>query len=302
MDHPNTTYSAGGIITDKHGKVILICENGNFWGLPKGRIEKDEDALSAAIREVKEEAGIDELELLALLGKYNRHPFTFDNVEDKSELKVIQMYLFRSKQTEMRPTEENSEPVWLTIQEAGDRLTHPADKKFFLSVESQIKEAQEVMQYLYLFTLEITPLEVGRTYDELPSHLTLMSRFMSDLAAQELTSRVRLLFMSMTPPQLRFNETIKIGPKQVTAHMVTSADEKTLHEELRILLDEANVDYQYPQFIGDGHKPHVTVRDGARFEPGDEHTVKAAYLIEVVNGRRVIRSRFELNDMATSHS
>lgn len=144
MDHPKTTYSAGGIITNGTGQVVLICENGNFWGLPKGRIEQGENALTAAIREVKEEAGIDELELIATLGKYNRHPFTLNNVEDKSELKIIEMYLFRSSQADMRPTEANSKPMWLTMEEAGKRLTHPADRQFFLAAEDKIRLAQEM--------------------------------------------------------------------------------------------------------------------------------------------------------------
>lgn len=34
--------------------------------------------------------------------------------------------------------------------------------------------------HLYLFTLEVAPLEIGMTYNPLPSHLTLVSRFFSD--------------------------------------------------------------------------------------------------------------------------
>jgi 8-oxo-dGTP pyrophosphatase MutT (NUDIX family) len=138
MNHPNITYSAGGIITNGSDRVILICENGNFWGLPKGRIEKGEDALTAAIREIREEAGIERLKLIKSLGSYGRHPFTTDNKEDKSELKIIQMYLFRSDQVAMQPLEANLTAVWLHIKDAATMLTHPADKGFFLSVKDQI--------------------------------------------------------------------------------------------------------------------------------------------------------------------
>ena len=44
--------------------------------------------------------------------------------------------------------------------------------------------------HLYLFTLEVVPLEVGKTYDELPLHCTLMFRFWSELPAEELAAKV----------------------------------------------------------------------------------------------------------------
>lgn len=70
------------------------------------------------------------------------------------------------------------------------------------------------MKHLYLFTLEITALEIGKAYDELPSHLTLMSRFLSELPAEELASRVRPLFAQTAPAHLVFGETMKLGPKK----------------------------------------------------------------------------------------
>jgi len=51
------------IVIEKDGQVLLGKRTGSFgkgkWGLPQGYIEFDEDFLSAAIREVKEETGLD---------------------------------------------------------------------------------------------------------------------------------------------------------------------------------------------------------------------------------------------------
>jgi len=151
------------------------------------------------------------------------------------------------------------------------------------------------MQHLYLFTLEIAPLETGVTYVELPSHLTLMSRFLSDLPPQELADVVQTLFTATVPIRLVFGETIELGPKKVLAHMVDSEGEKVLHEKLRLLLDRVGVTPQYPQFVGDNHKAHVTAREGAEFSPGTARLSSAAYLIEIVNKQRVVRSRFEFS-------
>lgn len=146
------------------------------------------------------------------------------------------------------------------------------------------------MKRLYLFTLEIVPLEVGKTYDDLPSHLTLMSRFLSELAPQQIAEAVRLVAKQTPLVPLTFGSTKKLGPKQVTAHMVTSPAEQQLHADIKKVLDDLNVTYQYPEYIGKGHKAHVTAREGIDFLPGQTHTARNIYLIEVVNKRRVVRA------------
>ena len=51
------------VVIEKDGHVLLGKRRGSFgkgkWGLPQGYIEYDEDFLTAAIREVKEETGLD---------------------------------------------------------------------------------------------------------------------------------------------------------------------------------------------------------------------------------------------------
>ena len=54
--------SAGCIIFDptSYDKVIVVYEkNAKFWGFPKGHLEQGETELDAALREVKEEIGLD---------------------------------------------------------------------------------------------------------------------------------------------------------------------------------------------------------------------------------------------------
>nr|WP_315363910.1 NUDIX domain-containing protein [Cytobacillus firmus] len=56
------------------GKVLMIKENKatvkNKWNFPSGRVEKGEDILEAACREVKEETGLD-VKLTHTTGIYN---------------------------------------------------------------------------------------------------------------------------------------------------------------------------------------------------------------------------------------
>ena len=49
--------AAGGVVTNKKGKVLFIYRN-DKWDLPKGKLNKGESIEVAAIREVEEETGV----------------------------------------------------------------------------------------------------------------------------------------------------------------------------------------------------------------------------------------------------
>lgn len=152
------------------------------------------------------------------------------------------------------------------------------------------------MEHLYLWVLEIVPLDVGGVYDELPSHLTLMSRFVSGKSPEEIVASTRPLFDRVSPVNLAFGETTQLGPKKVTVHMVTSSAERKLHGMLLDVLNEMDVTFQYPEFIGAHHKAHVTSREATYFKQGSELTSRSVYLVEVVNKQRIVRYRLPLMD------
>ena len=153
------------------------------------------------------------------------------------------------------------------------------------------------MRHRYLFTLEVTPTGIGKAYDELPSHLTLMSRFFSRLSPTELIEVVRPMLEQTAPIELTFGKTAELGPKKLVVHLIEHTKElKQLHNRLRLLLDSTSVEYEYPQFVGAKHKPHVTKREGVKYEAGNKLITNHAYLIEIVDERRVIRSRLKLGE------
>jgi len=58
--------AAGGLVKNTKGEILFIQRLGK-WDLPKGKIEKGEDAQGAAVREVEEECGISGLSIVGEL-------------------------------------------------------------------------------------------------------------------------------------------------------------------------------------------------------------------------------------------
>lgn len=133
------TYSAGGVILNAKNQVLVVSQHGTSWSLPKGHIEKGEDAMTAARREIEEETGITELELIKPLGSYSRYKIGKDGSEDRGELKNITMFLFKTRQEKLKPIDpENPEARWMEKEEVVSLLTHPRDKEFFQKIAYDI--------------------------------------------------------------------------------------------------------------------------------------------------------------------
>lgn len=54
--------AAGGVVTNKEGKVLFIYRN-EKWDLPKGKLDPGESIEECALREVEEETGVKKLKL-----------------------------------------------------------------------------------------------------------------------------------------------------------------------------------------------------------------------------------------------
>ena len=127
------TESAGGVVINGRGQVLVVSQHGTSWSLPKGRIEAGEDYLAAARREIHEEAGITELEMIEKLGSYERCKLSATGGDDNSELKTIHIFLFRTEQEALSPIDpENPEALWMDRAKVADILTHPKDREFYL--------------------------------------------------------------------------------------------------------------------------------------------------------------------------
>ncbi|MBI2995782.1 MAG: NUDIX domain-containing protein [Candidatus Melainabacteria bacterium] len=134
------TFTAGGLVLNKKGQVLIANQNGNSWSLPKGHIDEGETKLEAAIREIYEETGIRKLQFVKELGFYERYKIGLNSSEeDKSELKNISMFLFKTEEENLKPKDPtNPEAIWVEKKKVAELLTHKKDKEFFLGVIKEL--------------------------------------------------------------------------------------------------------------------------------------------------------------------
>ncbi|RAP32344.1 hypothetical protein DID76_00650 [Candidatus Marinamargulisbacteria bacterium SCGC AG-414-C22] len=126
------THSAGGIVLNPFGEVACVSQRGGVWSLPKGHIEENEDALLAAHREIKEETGISQLQLMQSCPVYERYKIGLNGKDDTSEKKCLHFFIFNTHTNTLQSEDkENPEAKWISPNDILSQLTHKADCLFF---------------------------------------------------------------------------------------------------------------------------------------------------------------------------
>jgi 8-oxo-dGTP pyrophosphatase MutT (NUDIX family) len=140
------TYSAGGVVIGDAGNIALVQGNGGdgSWLFPKGHVEEGETQEEAARREILEETGLDELEYIDDLGKFERHPINPDGTYRTDEIKEIHMFLFAAVSgATLEPTmpEEIAEARWFSYRELAQHLGNEKERVWFATVFDRVREA-----------------------------------------------------------------------------------------------------------------------------------------------------------------
>lgn len=118
-----------GCIIIKDNKVLLVYEkNRNFWGFPKGHVEAGENEIETALREVKEEVGLDvEIDTNK---RYTLNYIIRDEID-----KTTVLYIAKPTSEDITMQESEIENVmWCSFEEALDTLTFDNWKEMFRGV------------------------------------------------------------------------------------------------------------------------------------------------------------------------
>jgi ADP-ribose pyrophosphatase YjhB (NUDIX family) len=105
-------------VEDGAGRILLICrtDNGN-WALPGGAVDLGESLAQAAVRETKEESGVD-CEITGLSGIYTDpgHVLLYtSNGEVRQEFSIV--LTARATGGEPTPSDETSQVRWVPVED-----------------------------------------------------------------------------------------------------------------------------------------------------------------------------------------
>lgn len=132
-------HSSGGAVIDlRDGApfVAMIATRGRTrWGLPKGAVSEGETSEQAALREVKEETGLD-AEIVARLDTIEY----FFRAGDTLIKKSVDFYLMHYVGGTMTPQLSEVDDVeWVPLPEAIQRASFDSEKKLLSSALAQIE-------------------------------------------------------------------------------------------------------------------------------------------------------------------
>ncbi|HQE94240.1 MAG TPA: NUDIX domain-containing protein [Anaerolineae bacterium] len=136
------TYTAGGgVLTNAAGTdvLLLIRPARDEVRLPKGHIEPEESAADAALREVVEETGYDDIEIVADLGEQ----WIAFPLGDKIVRRTEHYFLMRARslhQTERpRLDEQQFFTIWVPWNEAITHLTFEVEQEWIRRARQRLE-------------------------------------------------------------------------------------------------------------------------------------------------------------------
>jgi len=122
---------------DDEDRFLVLHQTDGHWSFPKGGIEEGEIPRESAIRELKEEARITEVEFAELPNIINA--YTFERNGKKYD-KTVELFIAFAKNDKIVIQEsEVTDYKWATYGEAIDLLSFESTKKVLETAQKYIK-------------------------------------------------------------------------------------------------------------------------------------------------------------------
>jgi 8-oxo-dGTP pyrophosphatase MutT (NUDIX family) len=134
-------FSAGGLVVRRmRGRPYIAAvrvKDGTVLALPKGHIEPGESGAETAIREVREETGVDS----SLVEKLDDIRYWYTR-EGTRVFKVVSFFLlsYRSGSVRNYQREEVDGAEWVPLEEAADRLAYKGERQMARAALSKLAD------------------------------------------------------------------------------------------------------------------------------------------------------------------
>ena len=137
--------AAGGVVHRENGdgkRKFLLVHRPRYddWSLPKGKLNRREGFLEAALREVREETGIQ-----------GNRPVDVGSVgyeTDAGNRKVVRWWHMQMVGGKFRPNREVDDVAWLTLAKANERLQYTNDRKVLTRADALTTDPSSSKIYL----------------------------------------------------------------------------------------------------------------------------------------------------------
>jgi 8-oxo-dGTP pyrophosphatase MutT (NUDIX family) len=110
----------------------------DYWDFPKGHIEKGESEIDTVKREVKEETGLEDIEIIPGFKTSIKY---FFKKEKRTIFKIVVFYLARAKTKDVKISFEHIGYIWLPFKKAIKKVTYKNAKETLKKAHKFLKQS-----------------------------------------------------------------------------------------------------------------------------------------------------------------
>lgn len=120
-------------------KYLLLHYPAGHWDFPKGHVEEDESIKETALRELREETGINKEEIELRDGFRETIDYIYKKRGDLSHKKVV-FFLGKTEKEEVKISREHQGHIWLPYQQAKQKVTFRNARKLLEKSNDYLEE------------------------------------------------------------------------------------------------------------------------------------------------------------------